>query len=112
MLHLARCLTTTLKKCTLVFTYKGATAIRAFCHMESRAEPKVQGKKKEEYLLFVKLRYTIIRMAQTHSNECYFILDIGKQMLETSYILSLGQLLKIVLELKKYLWQKLKPKKT
>jgi hypothetical protein len=51
-------------------------------------------------------------MAQTHSNECYFILNIGKQMLETSYILSLGQLLKIPLELKRYLWQKLKPKKT
>jgi hypothetical protein len=39
-------------------------------------------------------------------------LDISKQMLETSYTLSLGQLLKITLELKKYLWQKLKPKKT
>jgi hypothetical protein len=48
-------------------------------------------------------------MAQTNSNECYFILDIGKQMLETSYILSLGQLLKIALELKRCLWQKLKP---
>ncbi len=39
-------------------------------------------------------------------------LDIGKQMLEISYILNFGQLLKIVHELKKYLWQKLKPKKT
>jgi len=39
-------------------------------------------------------------------------LDIGKQMLETNNILSLGQLLKIILELKRYLWQKLKPKKT
>jgi hypothetical protein len=33
-------------------------------------------------------------------------------MLEISYIWNLGQLLKIVHELKKYLWQKLKPKKT
>jgi hypothetical protein len=32
-------------------------------------------------------------------------------MLETSYILNLRQLLKIALELKIYLWQKLKPKK-
>ncbi len=39
-------------------------------------------------------------------------LDIGKQMLETSYILNLGQLFKIAPELKKYLWQKLKQKKT
>jgi hypothetical protein len=39
-------------------------------------------------------------------------LDIGKQMLETSYTLSLGQLLKIAHELKRYLWQKLKLKKT
>ncbi len=39
-------------------------------------------------------------------------LDIGKQMLETSYTLSLGQLLKITPELKKYLWQKLTPQKT
>jgi hypothetical protein len=38
--------------------------------------------------------------------------DIGKQMLKISYTLSLGQLLKIALELKKYLWQKLKPEKT
>jgi hypothetical protein len=30
-------------------------------------------------------------------------------MLETSYTLNLGQLLKIAFELKKYLWQKLKP---
>jgi len=30
-------------------------------------------------------------------------LDIGKQMLETSYTLSLGQLLKITFELKRYL---------
>ncbi len=35
-------------------------------------------------------------------------LDIGKQMLETSYTLNLGQLLKIALELKRYIWQKLK----
>jgi hypothetical protein len=33
-------------------------------------------------------------------------------MLETSYILNLEQLLKITPKLKKYLWQKLKPKKT
>jgi hypothetical protein len=33
-------------------------------------------------------------------------------MLETSYILNLGQLFNIALELKRYLWQKLKPKKT
>jgi hypothetical protein len=33
-------------------------------------------------------------------------------MLETSYTLSLGQLLKIVPELKTYLWKKLKLKKT
>jgi hypothetical protein len=33
-------------------------------------------------------------------------------MLETSYTLNLGHLLKITLELKTYLWQKLKPKKT
>jgi hypothetical protein len=41
-----------------------------------------------------------------------FFLDIGKQMLETSYTLNLGQLLKIALALKRYLWQKLKPQKT
>jgi hypothetical protein len=35
-------------------------------------------------------------------------LDIGKRMLETTCILNLGQLLKIALELKRYLWQKLK----
>ncbi len=40
------------------------------------------------------------------------IQDINKQMLETSYTLNLGQLLKIALEFKMYLWQKLKPKKT
>ncbi len=39
-------------------------------------------------------------------------LNIGKQMLKTSYILNLGQLLKIIFECKKYLWQKLKPEKT
>jgi hypothetical protein len=33
-------------------------------------------------------------------------------MLETSYTFNLKQLLKIALELKKYFWQKLKPKKT
>jgi hypothetical protein len=39
-------------------------------------------------------------------------LDIGKQILETSYTLNLRQLLKINLELKRYLWQKLKLEKT
>ncbi len=39
-------------------------------------------------------------------------LDIGKHMLETNSILYLGQLLKITPELKRYLWPKLKPKKT
>ncbi len=38
-------------------------------------------------------------------------MDIGKQMLETSYTLNLGQLFKIALKLKKYLWQKLKLEK-
>jgi hypothetical protein len=38
-------------------------------------------------------------------------LDIVKQMLETSYTLNLGQLLKIAPKLKRYFWQKLKPKK-
>jgi hypothetical protein len=38
--------------------------------------------------------------------------DIGKQMLESSYTLNLGHFLKIALELKRYLWQKLKPEKT
>ncbi len=38
-------------------------------------------------------------------------LNIGKQMLETSYTLNLGQLLKVALELKRYLWQKLKLEK-
>ncbi len=38
-------------------------------------------------------------------------LDIGKQMLETSYVLNLGQLLKIAPKLKRYLWQKLKLEK-
>jgi hypothetical protein len=33
-------------------------------------------------------------------------------MLETSYTLNLGQLFKITLELKRYLWQKLKLLKT
>jgi hypothetical protein len=33
-------------------------------------------------------------------------------MLETSYTLNLGQLLKIVFELKRYIWQKLKLEKT
>jgi hypothetical protein len=34
--------------------------------------------------------------------------DINKQMLETTYILRLSQLLKITPNLKKYMWQKLK----
>ncbi len=38
-------------------------------------------------------------------------LDIGKQMLETSYTLNLGQLFKIALEVKRYMWQKLKQEK-
>jgi hypothetical protein len=33
-------------------------------------------------------------------------------MLKTNYTLNLGQLFKIAFELKRYLWQKLKPKKT
>jgi hypothetical protein len=41
-----------------------------------------------------------------------FFLDISKHMLERSYTLNLGQLFKIAHELKKYLWQKLKLKKT
>jgi hypothetical protein len=32
-------------------------------------------------------------------------------MLETNYTLNLGQLLKIAPKLKRYIWQKLKPKK-
>jgi hypothetical protein len=40
------------------------------------------------------------------------VLDIGKQMLETSYTLNLGQLFKIAHELKRYFWQKLKLEKT
>jgi hypothetical protein len=39
-------------------------------------------------------------------------LDIGKQMLKTSYTLNMGQLLQIALKLKIYLWQKLKQKNT
>ncbi len=39
-------------------------------------------------------------------------LDIGKQMLETSYTLNLRQLLKIALKLKRYFWQKLKLEKS
>ncbi len=36
--------------------------------------------------------------------------DINKPMLETTYTLRLGQLLKITLDLKKYMWQKLSQK--
>jgi hypothetical protein len=35
--------------------------------------------------------------------------NISKQMLETTYTLRLGQLLKITLDFKIYMWQKLKP---
>ncbi len=35
--------------------------------------------------------------------------DINKQMMETTYTMRLSQLLKIALDLKKYMWQKLKP---
>jgi hypothetical protein len=38
--------------------------------------------------------------------------DISKHMLETTYTLRLGQLLKITLDFKIYMWQKLKPKKS
>jgi hypothetical protein len=34
----------------------------------------------------------------------HIFLDINKQMQETSYTLNLGQLLKIALKLKRYLW--------
>ncbi len=37
--------------------------------------------------------------------------NINKQMLETTYTLKLSQVLKISLDLKIYMWQKLKPKK-
>jgi hypothetical protein len=37
--------------------------------------------------------------------------DISEHMLETTYTLRLGQLLKIAPHLKKYMWQKLKPEK-
>jgi hypothetical protein len=40
------------------------------------------------------------------------IQDISKQMLKTTYTLRLGQLLKITLDLNKYMWQKLKPEKS
>jgi hypothetical protein len=33
-------------------------------------------------------------------------------MFKTSYTLNLGQLFKIILELKRHFWQKLKPEKT
>ncbi len=34
--------------------------------------------------------------------------DINRRMLETSYTVNLGQKLKMALELKRYLWQKMK----
>ncbi len=37
--------------------------------------------------------------------------DINKQMMETTCTLRLGQILQITLDLKKYMWQKLKLKK-
>jgi hypothetical protein len=37
--------------------------------------------------------------------------DINKHMLKTTYTLKVSQLLKITLDFKKYMWQKLKPKK-
>ncbi len=37
--------------------------------------------------------------------------DISKRMLEITYTLKLGQLLKITSDLKKYMWQKLKLEK-
>jgi hypothetical protein len=37
--------------------------------------------------------------------------DINKQMMEITYTLKLSQLLKITLDLKKYMWQKLKLEK-
>ncbi len=37
--------------------------------------------------------------------------DINNQMLDTTYTLKIGQLVKIAPDLKKYMWQKLKPKK-
>jgi hypothetical protein len=44
-----------------------------------------------------------------HSQRIF--LDIGKQMLEISYILNFKQLLEIALKLNRYLWQKLKLEK-
>jgi len=37
--------------------------------------------------------------------------DINKEMLETTYVLRLGQLLKITRNFKKYMWQNLKQEK-
>ncbi len=37
--------------------------------------------------------------------------DINKQMLETKYFMNLGQLLKLVPKLKRYVWQKVKQNK-
>jgi hypothetical protein len=37
--------------------------------------------------------------------------DINRQNLETKYTLNLGLLLKIALNLKRYMWQKMKPMK-
>ncbi len=53
----------------------------------------------------------------TNSQENLIIIEeifwgIGKQILETNYSLNLGKLLKIAIELKRYLWQKLKLEKT
>ncbi len=37
--------------------------------------------------------------------------DINRQMLESNYTVNLGQLLKMVPKLKRYMWQKMKPNK-
>jgi hypothetical protein len=47
-------------------------------------------------------RSTFYLSKQVYAKEIFQ--DISKQMLETSYILNLGQLFKIALELNKYLW--------
>jgi hypothetical protein len=47
-------------------------------------------------------RSTFYLSKQVYAEEIFQ--DISKQMLETSYTLNLEQLLKIALELKKYLW--------
>jgi hypothetical protein len=51
----------------------------------------------------LKLLESIISQSKLISIEEIFQ-DINRQMLETSYTLNLGQLLKMALELKRYLW--------